>query len=161
MEKRLILMLGLPGSGKTTYVRNTLVPQGMQVVSPEAIRLAYGHSFYAPLEPIVHATALLQGRQHMLQGYSVVVDECNCRARHLAKWKHMAERLGYAASCIYMDTPKGVCIRRRLATPDFPLEVVERMNNDLSWDWLHIQSLFPDMITVQGKQENEDGKEEK
>lgn len=50
----LVLMVGLPRSGKSTIARSGRVP----IVSPDAIRLAlHGQPFIASAEPTVWATA--------------------------------------------------------------------------------------------------------
>ena len=153
-NRRLILMIGLPGSGKSTYVREILVPQGVQVVCPDAIRAAYGHRFHGPLEPSVHADAMLQARQHMLQGFDVVIDESTTRSRHLRRWKTLAEHMGYTVSVIHVDTDKDICLQRRSEDgTGFPLEVIERKDEELSYDWPHIAALFPNMITINGTNE--------
>src|SRR5260370_7295250 len=48
----LILTVGLPMSGKTTWARST----GHPIVNPDSIRLAiHGQRFYGPCEPFVWA----------------------------------------------------------------------------------------------------------
>lgn len=148
MEKRCILMIGLPGSGKSTYVNTALVPHGFQVICQDEIRRAYGHRFSGPLEPFVHTMAYMQARQLMLRGLPVVIDEATCKAGHLRLWKSRAEAMGYAVSAVYVDTPVDLCKRRRASTPEFPSEVIDWKDADLRRDWQDILDLFPDMTTI-------------
>lgn len=150
---RCVLMIGLPGSGKSAYVERVLVPQGFQVVCQDDIRRACGHAFYGPLEPMVHALGHMQLRQHGLRGLPVVVDESLCRVDHLRLWKRRAEALGYAVSALHIDTPVEVCKQRR---PFFPSEVIDAKLADLRRDYEDIMELFPNMEIITA----DDGTEE-
>lgn len=123
----LYLMLGLPGAGKSTYVTQKLVPQGVQVVCADDLRAAHGHRYYGPLEAQIHGLCHTFARAHMLRGLDVVVDECTVRAGYVKRWLMLAEDMGYHIRVVHIATPADVCRqRRRDATPDFPLEVIDK-----------------------------------
>ena len=84
--KTLYLTCGLPGSGKTTYVNAHLAPKGVQVVCPDNLRLAYGHSFYGPIEPHIHAQVYLTVHAQMYRGLDVVVDTSNAGDALPTRW---------------------------------------------------------------------------
>ena len=63
----------------------------------------------------------------MLRGLDVVVDECTVRAGYVKRWLMLAEDMGYRIRVVHIATPAEVCRqRRRDATPDFPLEVIDK-----------------------------------
>ena len=141
--KTLYLTCGLPGSGKTTYVNAHLAPKGVQVVCPDNLRLAYGHSFYGPIEPHIHAQVYLTVRAQMYRGLDVVVDECHVRADHLNRWRRLADEMGYEMKLLRFAVPAEDCKKRRAAqNPNFPLEVIDRMADSLGTDWRDIAALF-------------------
>jgi predicted kinase len=119
-QKRLILMVGLPRSGKTTYALST----GAPVVSPDAIRLAlHGQPFVATAEPFIWATAKLMVASLFEAGHSVVVlDACNITAARRNEWLDLRWQLGF----VEMLTQASECYRR--AGKGSPLiDVIARM----------------------------------
>lgn len=150
---RCVLMIGLPGSGKSTYVEQALVPRGYQVICQDDIRAAYGHRFLGPLEPFIHSVAYMQLRQFLLRGLNVVIDEALCRVEHLRLWKERAEALGATVSAVHINTLVDVCKQRRAATPGFPLEVIEGKLADLRRGYEDILELFPNMLILDTEKE--------
>ena len=146
----LYLMCGLPGSGKSTYVNRHLVPKGVQVVCPDDLRLTYGHAFYGPLEPLIHAQAAQIVRALMHRGLDIVVDECHVRIEHLRKWNGLIKAFDYDAKLIRIVAPVEECKARRAAgEPGFPLEVIDRMNAALLENWMLIKAAYRDhMLTI-------------
>ena len=83
--KRLVLTLGLPRSGKTTWARQ----QGVPIVNPDAIRLAlHGERFIGLAEPFVWAIAKCMVRALFLAGHStVILDATNVTKKRRDEWK--------------------------------------------------------------------------
>lgn len=124
-------MLGLPGSGKSTYVTSQLVPKGVQVICADDMRLAHGHKYYGPLENQIHGLLYTMARAQMIRGLDVVIDECTVRASYVQRWLRLADDMQYEVKVIYVDTPIDVCKQRRGADPDFPLDVIDSKEDNL------------------------------
>jgi predicted kinase len=125
---RLILMVGLPRSGKTTWARTT----GWPIVNPDSIRLAlHGKRFYGPAEPMVWAIAAVMVEALRLAGHAViVVDATNVSAKRRDEWER---RYQGAVELKVIDTTPEECIRRARAEGDDEIiPVIERMA--LEWD---------------------------
>lgn len=138
----MFIMLGLPGAGKSTYVNTKLIPDGVQVLCADDLRMAHGHKFYGPLEQQIHGMLYTLARAHMLRGLSVVVDESTVRASYVQRWARLAEDMGYAIKVIHLKTPKQTCVERRSATPGFPLDVIEMKERDLVRNLPDIKALL-------------------
>lgn len=84
-ENILILTVGLPRSGKTTWARQ----HGAPIVNPDSIRLAlHGERFIAKAEPFVWAIAHAMVRALFLAGHSVVIlDATNTTKKRRDEWK--------------------------------------------------------------------------
>lgn len=82
---KLILTVGLPQSGKSTWARSTEYP----IVNPDAIRLAiHGQSFVDLAEPFVWATAKVMVRALFGAGHTtVILDATNTTRKRRDDWK--------------------------------------------------------------------------
>lgn len=81
---RLILTVGLPQSGKSTWARST----GFPVVNPDSIRLGlHGKPFIGLAEPFVWAIAKVMVRSLFLAGHeTVVLDATNTTRKRRDDW---------------------------------------------------------------------------
>ena len=121
----LILTVGLPRSGKSTWAKE----QGYPIVSPDAIRLAlHGSAFVASAEPVVWATAKLMvaalfGAGHM----TVILDACNVTSKRRAEWLDSRWAVTY---CVHA-TPVEECMSRAESTgrPEL-VKIIRRMDRN-------------------------------
>ncbi|MCL5238635.1 MAG: ATP-binding protein [Nitrospirae bacterium] len=134
MKKSLILTVGLPRSGKSTWARQ----QGFPVVSPDAIRLAlHGKRFLASEEPAVWKMACLMVDALFKAGNeTVIVDATNITEKRRAAWKERFGPESALAGDVFLHvvtTPPDECIRRAQEEQDAEIiPVIERMAQE--WD---------------------------
>lgn len=120
--KTLVMTVGLPRSGKSTWARQ----QGCPIVNPDAIRLAlHGQRFVASAEPVVWAVAKLMVAALFRAGHdTVILDATNTTKARRDEWISPEWAIRYHV----VPTPKDVCITRALAEYDTELvAVIERM----------------------------------
>lgn len=127
---RLILTVGLPRSGKSTWAREQHYP----IVNPDSIRLAmHGQRFLGKAEPFVWAFTYMMAEALFNAGHeTVIVDATNTNEARRKPWydrfpKHVIELKLF-------HTPKDECIRRAVATGQEDLiPVIEKMAKDFDW----------------------------
>lgn len=127
MSKTLVLTVGLPRSGKSSWAHS-----GMQnnrpVVNPDAVRLAiHGQAFIPDAEPLVWTIAKYMVKALFLAGHDyVVLDATNTTRKRRDDWKSESWVRKYQI----FDTSKEECIKRCMSPynnrPDL-IPVIERM----------------------------------
>lgn len=131
MSRKLIVMVGLPRSGKSTWARQ----QGHPIVNGDSVRLAlHGERFLAQAEPVVHVITPIMVEALFLAGHeTVIVDECNVSLKRREPWMRLAEKLGAEIVFEVIDTLPSCCVQRAMAeNDDVILPVIERMARE--WD---------------------------
>lgn len=126
-ENVLILTVGLPRSGKTTWALDHSRRCGVPVVNPDSIRLAlHGQAYVPEAEPFVWAIAKTMVRALFLAGHpTVIVDATNGTRKRRDDWKSSK----WATQFKVFSTDKDECIRRADATNRADLiPVIERMD---------------------------------
>ena len=118
----LILMVGLPRSGKTTLARQL----GFPIVSPDEIRLAlHGQVYVSSAEPFVWAIAKTMVRALFGAGHgTVILDGCNNTVARRDEWKSSS----WHSRLLNVATPVSDCRDRAIAAGrDDILPVIDRM----------------------------------
>lgn len=112
--KRMILLCGLPASGKTTFYKNNpeLFKGVVRLSLDDFRRLMTGKDFHLPFEPVVHAWIDITGRYHLSQGQSILIDATAVRSNLRTKWVKLAKEYGFQTECYFMQTPDHVCLER-------------------------------------------------
>ena len=131
--KNLVIMIGIPGSGKSAFVNNFIKIKNIQVVCRDDIRIALGHIYNKRVEPHVFAITETVIRSHMERGFDILIDETNTNINTISNWINLGEEYGYSIRCIVMKVDVEICkTRRGCETGAFPEEVIDRMQLQLT-----------------------------
>jgi predicted kinase len=109
--KTIELMVGLPRSGKSTYVENN--KEGKVVLSKNKLRLlTYNQRFWAEGEPMMKAVHSIMLRCLMEQGIDLIIDDTNFNTIIRKEFIKLAKRYGYKVIArVFMTSPSD-CIQR-------------------------------------------------
>ena len=116
---KLVMLRGLPGSGKTTVAKE-LVQQGFIRVNKDSIRemlyflekSKYDGVFKPKLESLVAGLEVSMARQILEEGHNVVVDDTNFDSRCHTAFHRLAEDLGVDFEVLDLKVPVEECILR-------------------------------------------------
>lgn len=118
----LILTVGLPRSGKSTWAQST----GFPVVCPDAIRIAlHGQPFIQQAEPMIWGIAHVMVAALFEAGHTtVILDACSTSSKSRQKWEDGRWVIRHQV----FNTLPEVCIQRaRDAGMEDLIPVIERM----------------------------------
>jgi predicted kinase len=127
-EKTLILLCGLPRSGKTTWALNTKLP----TVSPDSIRIVlHGQPFIGEAEPMIWVLTRYFIKSLFSYGFPIVIlDATNTTEFRRKEW--LSKEWDCKYKCFH--TSKEVCIERAKQSPNGELvKVIERMSRELTF----------------------------
>jgi len=137
MKPKLILTVGLPRSGKSTWARevNNLycISCGLNpIVNPDSIRtVMHGTAFRANMEPMVWAIAHIMVESLFTVGHTtVILDACNHTAQRRQQW------LSKDWDCEYVEfhTAKQECEKRAIETKQkYLIPSIRRMAKEITW----------------------------
>jgi len=125
-KKSLILTVGLPYSGKSTWAKK----QGHPVVNPDAIRVAmHGQRFIGSAEPYVWAIAKTMVKALFLCGHdTVILDATNTTKARRDEWESSKWRVKF----VHQSATIGECMKRaRSAGDDEIIPIIIKMDDEL------------------------------
>jgi predicted kinase len=129
--KTLLMTIGLPRSGKTTYARSMQMP----IVNPDSIRLVlHGQRFIGEAEPMVWVMAKYMVAALFEAGHDfVILDATNTTKKRRDEW--IDKR--WVRKFITMPATKETCIERSNALDDaYILPIIEKMAAQFEpYDW--------------------------
>lgn len=128
ITKKLVMLIGLPRSGKTT-LRNLFLLGHREYVTICADDLRYsiyGQRFYSGGEPIVWMV-----RGYMLESLfqnntNILIDETNTTIKRREPIITQAKKYGYEVIGVYVNTDISLC---RLRADDIILPIVDKMHD--------------------------------
>lgn len=126
LQPRVIVLVGLPGSGKSTYIKQYNLP----ALSSDALRqLLADDETDQTIHARVFATIRYLLRQRISLGRPVTyVDATHLTPAERRPYIVMAERLGFRVEALFFDVPPEVCKQRNRTRPRVvPDEVIDAM----------------------------------
>lgn len=121
--KTLIITVGLPRSGKSTWAKQQRAP----AINRDSIRLAlHGERFLLKAEPWVTTITDTMIDSFFLYGQyeHLIIDECNVTKKRRERWLAPDRETLF----VVFNTPYEVCRQRALTSLDFEiLPVIDRM----------------------------------
>jgi predicted kinase len=120
--KKLIMTVGLPRSGKSTWAKK----QNLPIVNPDSIRLAiHGQPFISEAESLVWTIAKYMVKSLFITGHNkVILDATNLTESRRQEWEDDMWEIKYK----YFNTSPEECKRRALNTDKaYLLPVIDRM----------------------------------
>lgn len=123
---QLIMLIGIPGSGKSYYAEHSHRLQEKAIVCPDKIRLeVFKTKFHELLEPMVWSVVQYMVKSYLSLGLDVIFDATNVSRKRRASVFDMVAKETEVIG-IWFQTPYALCLERRKG---FPVEVMERMRD--------------------------------
>jgi predicted kinase len=123
----LIMTVGLPRAGKSTWARKYSEENGIPLVEPDAIRLAlYNQPFIREMEPLVWHYTLIMVKSLFFAGHKkVILDNTGVTESIRRKWCFQDD---WEVRFKVFDTPKEECIKRAIkGNKQYLVPVIENM----------------------------------
>lgn len=128
---KLLMLKGLPASGKSTYARE-LVEQGWKRINKDDLRAMIDSSKWSKANEnqITEARDLL-AIQYLDEGYNVVIDDTNFADIHAETLAELADNCDAEFEEMFFDVPVMECVERDAKRGDksVGVEVIMRMYN--------------------------------
>ena len=131
MNQRIILAVGLPGSGKSTFLSQI----GSHALSSDAIRELLADD---PTDQTIHtrvfATIRYLLRHRLAIGRPVTyIDATNLSRKERRNWIKFARLTGCEIEALFFETPIDICLERnRLRERRVPEDVIREMAHKLT-----------------------------
>ncbi len=131
MEEKpiLILTIGLPRSGKSTWARAISKKFGFPVVNPDSVRLSlHGERFLAKAEPWVWIVTHTMVESLFLAGHETVILDSTCiTKRRRDEWRSKLWQCQYYS--VHAKVEDCIVRAKMVNTPDL-IPVIQRMARD-------------------------------
>lgn len=112
----MLLVLGLPGSGKSTYVQRQMERswKGSELICFDELRRALGHAYHVTTEQHVNAVACTVARVAFMRGRDVVIDESITVPGLAMDLVGVAREYGALVRIRHISTPVDACRANRV-----------------------------------------------
>lgn len=152
--KKLVMMCGLPRSGKTTF-RNMLKEEvkDIFVISADELRyLIYGQRYFDGGEDFVWSTRDKIFKYMLIQSKTILIDETNTSIKRRKAIIELAKQFKYKVICVYVNTPLNICEGRARKDDNDLRVVMDRMSKYFQ---VPLKAEGVDVVTIEGNIEEE------
>ena len=114
MKNKIILLKGLPASGKSTYSKQFCKENPEYIrLNKDDIREFFGNPpFSSSFEKSVLTVQKTLGETAVKLGKSLIIDDTNFAEKHYMYWSSLARDNSYEFEIKFFDVPVEECIRR-------------------------------------------------
>lgn len=114
MKQKIILTVGIPASGKSTYAKELCKDDSnFRRVNKDDIRLMIQNLQYSKKdEDAVVDISRATGMALLSKGFNIIVDDTNLSDKHVNFWKEHADEFKYDFELKIFDTPLDECLKR-------------------------------------------------
>lgn len=136
-KKHLVFLMGIPGSGKSTWVDSLIQAlnyQQVSIISPDLLRQKlFGATEIQGSWHRIWQQAIRETRTALGLGKLVIYDATNTRCRHRRQTLACFRALGFRQiTGIWLDLPLEICLRRNQQRDrQVPETVIRKMHQDL------------------------------
>lgn len=153
--KRLILMIGIPGAGKTTLAKR-LIAKGFHYMNADAIRAElYGDEANQGDKEEVFSIFFMRLEEALKQELDVVIDNTNLNMKQRKPILDRCQQFGYTDVQLWLlDVPLEICLQRNSQRERIvPEEIVANMYMELNRSGRPKRTEGKVMILRPGKEE--------
>lgn len=129
------IMIGLPRSGKTTFIENQKRKNDVIVSADRIRKLVYNERFYGPGESFVWGVREMMLRDLMEQELTIWIDETNTIIKRRKKIIKLANKFNYRVIGYAMTTNFRTCIERCKDISKKEYELMEPVINRMVEQW--------------------------
>ncbi len=126
--RELIVLCGLPGSGKSTHTRKKWGDTHVIICADEFRKVHTGRDFYPSDEPVIYQMVKVTVEVLLRRSMPVVIDMTSLTIKSRLKWVELARKCGAPVKCVWMDVATSTCLARNARrVRQVPPEVIEAM----------------------------------
>lgn len=141
--KRVLIMRGLPGSGKTSWIRDNALDDA-KWLSADSYFIRDGRYQFDPLKIADAHNDCLRRFMVALQDDTesetpIVVDNTNLRLTEIAPYYRLAEAFGYAPTIVWVHAHPETCIARNIH--GVPAQAIRQMavSTEALLPWMNVE----------------------
>jgi len=128
--KELIVLCGLPGSGKSTYAKKEWGDSHIIICADEFRKVYTGKDFDLSAEHMIYLMVSTTVEVLLKRSMPVVIDMTSLTVKSRLKWIDLAVKCSAPVSCVWMDVATSVCLARNAGRKrKVPAHVIEEMAN--------------------------------